>query len=425
MPKQNSIVILNKNYRLNDNRPILKALEQSKFIYIVLFLDVNKFRKKNKNRSILRCIFEIDCIVDLNNQLNAHNSRLIVFPKIKIEAHIEKLLRFDKNINKIFIANTVLPEYFLMTYNFRYFCNKYRNKKIKLIEIVDYGILKKPAKTINGKLYKSKSAMLKAIKKRRRKFLRITPNNIKPKHRRQFGRKFNNKKFYGELDINKLEKRFKNKYSTEITQMRYRGGEANAKCILFSKKKRFLHSYLEFGCISWRQYWQYISEKEKDNVLERFFWVNIRNNILWEKKQQIPKYRLQTRILNKIGKETVFAGKTGHILFDFLIAKLKTTGYLTERERNLIGNFIIESGNDYSLYLRIMEKYLIDFNFIITTIKWSEIVSERKKIEFRHETEKLNPKVVRLLLPTLSNVPNYAIKNWYNESKKYSYPNPA
>ena len=452
MGRHSSIVILSSNYRVVDNRVLYEAARRSRKVYIVSFLDRVAFSARNKTRSLHRLIFELESILDMNVQAGRKlNTRVMTFLSEDLIKTLRRLVLHDNDIRTVFMGSVETPFYRSLASRAQKFCTSNREKwKLTFYPVLDRTVLSKPARTLQmGTPYKRFAHFSKRVLKSRR--LRKTPFQIKKDHRYRFTHSFcpielsqgpssmlvirgrdelpEDYRLKDEISPQVLLRKLIDKKPEIAEHMLVHGGRTIGLSLLKSPitSKKGIHIFLEFGCISWREYWGTLTQKKKEEELERIFWLNAPVHFLSDSFRKVPKSRQRTRLIRFVNKDSVLAGKTGHLFFDVLIRKLHTTGYLTARERAVLVQFVVESGHDFAVLDHILITSLLDYNRVITGMMWHKVLSKFGRLDFRAETRRINLTDIRLYFyDELGRVSPEIIHNWYERSREVgSWPNPT
>ena len=128
-----------------------------------------------------------------------------------------------------------------------------------------------------------------------------------------------------------------------------------------------LSAYIKFGCISIREVYHIF--KRNNELLRQLLWREFYAHIVWHFPKVLNNYAFKDKYndieYNKIDKKWIafLDGKTGFPLIDAAIRQIKLTGYMHNRLRMLVCNFITK---DLFLDWRISEKWfathLIDYD---------------------------------------------------------------
>jgi deoxyribodipyrimidine photo-lyase len=356
------IFIFRRDLRLDDNLALELLTKQCKFILPIFILDSSQIIKTKKNKyyfSENAVQFICESLQDLNLQLKEFKSKLFLFYGIPWTIIANLLTRLNKKYNSIAIGfNTDFSNYSdKRDHGIRTVCLKLN---IDIIESdSDYTL--RPMNEllkddINKLAYKQYGAFYKSS-------IKVDPlKPFKNKYNNFVNYKFGNELFskleYSIKDLNKF-------YNTNINLAQHGG-----RTILLDKLKKIkdfqdynnmrdILSYnttnisagLNIGCISIREAYWHIRNKlgNKSIILKQLYWrdfylcalaylpnaksyttvIDLRyEQIKWPENSSIKEF--WTKLID---------GKTGFLLIDAGMNELKTTGFLHNRCRLLIGVF--------------------------------------------------------------------------------------
>ena len=134
--------------------------------------------------------------------------------------------------------------------------------------------------------------------------------------------------------------------------------------------------YLAIGCISARQvYWKLKLYEEKYGSSKSSYWIYF--ELLWRDFFYFVMLQSKNRLFLKNGLletsydfksdkkllDDFFMAKTGVDIIDAGIVELKNTGWLSNRQRQLVASFFIKNlGLDFRYCAAFYEEYLLDYN---------------------------------------------------------------
>lgn len=365
-----AVVIYRNNLRIDDNYPLYFATKENKKVLAIYSLEILKgftsygFKKVEK----FRRKFIYESLNDLDKSLNILGINLLICEDIKStlkelsngynlkiyfdeevgydEENFENILK-EYNHKSFFNQTLIEPFYFDYNKSFSHFRKKAEKQKINM-----------PLK-INKKV--------------------LSINCISKK-----------------LIVEEIK--YTNNYAIKL-----KGGESQA-LKRFDEYEEFIHSYkatrnemsglnnstkfsayLSTGCISPRRLYFLIKKYEKETFLsESSYWIYFellwrdffhlvmkysRNKLFLKKGLSKINYNF---IENKNILDNFFNGKTNTNLIDASIKELKSTGWLSNRNRQLVANYFVKYlGLNWIYGAQFFESYLIDYNPASNYGNWS------------------------------------------------------
>jgi deoxyribodipyrimidine photo-lyase len=253
--------------------------------------------------------------------------------------------------------------------------------------------------------------------------------------------------FYGKGKVKNID----SYYISSNKDLKLQGGRENALKILesvksgkfknyeyikdsfISDKTTHLSPYIKFGCVSIREVFHCIRNAYglRHSLLRQLLWREYYAHATWN----YPDGKLNQRWnYNQRYYDHIMRAQTGFPIIDAGIRELVTTGYINNRMRMIIANFITK---DLFLDWRIFERdlfgrYLIDYDPSTNYHSWQSIAGVG--IEMTPywrvmnpwiQTEKFDPdyKYIKKWIPELGN-DNSIIKNWRLQKNNIHYPSP-
>ena len=346
------IYIFRRDLRLTDNIGLLNLIKEVDIILPIFILDKNQIKKTNNNVNYFSnnaVQFMCNSLNNLSEQLEKYNSYLRLFYG-NPEKIIKKLIKYIK----LTYTNIYLG------YNCDY--SKYSNKRDTIIDNIalknnviliktkdDYTLIPLhllPKADNNG--FKQFGAFYKNAQKHTiNKPIKILFKNFMEK----------NIKIKFEYNKENLFKFYKQ--NNLIAQI---GGRSNAIKILkniknfkdynnFRDKLSYsttnISAYLNFGCISIREMYNTVkTDLGKDSILlKQLYWRDFYLQALIflkdgnEYKHMDDRYNKIKWKNNKSDWETLLKAQTGFLIIDAAITEMKTTGFMHNRARMIVGVF--------------------------------------------------------------------------------------
>ncbi|AXH11005.1 hypothetical protein CP960_10795 [Malaciobacter halophilus] len=354
-----AIVIFRNNLRVKDNYALYNATKYNSVVLGLYSTQINKGKNYNfKACEIYRENFISETLIDLQKNLLVYGINLSIVDDIeealrKLNKAYKIKIYFDEEVGvyekefenilkkyeyKSFFNQTMIePFVFDYTKSFSHFRKK--AEKQRILEPLD------DLNRVNTINFETK---------------KIEAINIKmPKYAIKFKG--------GEKNaLKRLEYYMHFIHSYKTTRNEMCGFDNSTK----------LSAYLSVGAISARTiYYRLKKEEEKSFKSESSYWIYF--ELLWRDFFYLVMYLSKNRLFLKKGlQEKEYKFKTNKELIDnFLrantqvdiidasIVELKTTGWLSNRNRQLLANYLIKTlGIDFRIVAAFFESYLIDYN---------------------------------------------------------------
>jgi len=425
-----ALFIFHRDFRLDDNISLIEALKNfDKVIPIFIFTKEQIINNKYKSYNAIQ--FMIESLEDLEKQLHLKGGKLNFFFG-SIQKIINNILKNNQEIQKIYFNKDYTP-----------YATKRDNKfKKELVEsFEDYylnpiGSITNTTNTI---------------------YMKFTPYYNKAKNipiKNNIQNKYNN---YDNIIINKsitLDKIKKKIYKKNINIWQ-NGGRTNALKILnnlknnkyddYNKNRNFLiynttnlSAYIKFGCISIREVYHSISSN--NDLIKQLYWRDFYMNILWKYPLSINQNLKYPNIKwnNNINYFKKWCnGQTGFPVIDAAMNQLNLTGYMHNRGRLIVSNFLIKILLiDWKWGATYFSKKLYDYCPAQNSQnwQWSASTGVDSQPYFRIfnpwiQSKKfdLSAEYIKKYIPILQNIVPEDIHNWFIMYKKYpniNYPKP-
>lgn len=368
--------IFRRDLRIEDNTSLIYALENSEKV-IPCFIFDDRQIKDNSYKSNNALKFMIECIIDLDTQLQKKGGRIYLFSGIAEEV-IEKLIEESK-IDAVFYNEDYTPFSKKRDDNINFICNK---NNIYFKSFPDT-LLNEPEKVIknDGKPY---TVFTPYLKKARLIQIRSPKNNNY--------KNYHNDKIAIEKSKNIFKKILADKDINSNTILK--GGRTTAIKLLndISKLKKytvtrnipsingtsFLSAHNKFGTVSIREvYYTIEHELGIDHILiNELYWRDFFTYIAYH----FP-HVFQNAFNKKYDKikwsydEKKFQawcdGKTGFPIVDSGMRQLNNTGWMHNRVRMITASFLVK---DLHIDWKLGEKYfaqkLIDYDPSVNNGNW-------------------------------------------------------
>jgi deoxyribodipyrimidine photo-lyase len=436
-----SLYIFTRDLRLNDNIPLNKALKESKIVIPIFIFNPKQIDSKNKYKSDNCVQFMCESLDSLDKQLNKKGSRLFYFyddPKDILSNLIIKL-----NLNAIYISKDYTQFASNREDMIQKLCDKY---KIKFVAEENHMLTSVSSNLKDdGTSYVKFTPYYRSAKK-------IAINKIENNNKTNYFKK--NNSIIGEY------KKSIHSFYKKNDNVLVHGGLDNAIKILKDIKKHskynterdipstngttHLSAYLKFGVVSVREvYWvfkKYLSTSNK--LFTQLYWRDFYMQLLYYHQYALygPLRKKYDKIKWEDDPKKIKAwktAKTGIPIVDAAINEMLTTGYMHNRCRMIVANFLIKILRcNWQIGEQFFANHLIDYDPANNSggWQWSGSSSTDSQPYFRifnpwRQMEKFDSecKYVKKWLPQLKDVPNKDILKWnetYNKYKNIKYPKP-
>jgi deoxyribodipyrimidine photo-lyase len=347
MTKYNiTLFIFHRSLRLNDNKGLLYALQNSKFVIPIFIFTPEQITTKNKFRSEKGIKFMMDSLEDLNNELKKYSSKLYIYYG-KFNEVFENILN-DK-IEAI-ICNKDYTKYAVERSNTYEKIAKQNN--IDFIEIEDYLLHNiNTIKNIQNSYYSkftpfyNNAVNLEVEKPKINKYENYikkysTQNTYTIKEIKELI-KLDNKELIFEASREQALKQL-----NKIKKQEDYGKTRND----LTKETTLLSPYIKFGLLSIREVYHKIKSlfEKKHDLIKQLYWREFYYNISYNRQDIFEKVSFKVKFDNikwnnneklfKLWKE----GKTGYPIVDAGMRELNETGYMHNRTRLITSNFLVK-----------------------------------------------------------------------------------
>lgn len=443
MPKkyQKSIFLFCRDYRLDDNKGLIECLKNSE-ICIPIFVFTPEQITKNQYKSDNCVQFMIESLEDLNNQLKKHHSKLTYFYG-QTHKIIHKLIK-KYNIDVVYTNKDYTP--------FAKKREKYIEKVCKMSNISfelheDY--LLYPVKSIltgSKEVYTKFTPYFNNAKKTKVDDpIKNNYNNYIKRPSLEGSYKGSLDKFYTYNDNLKEYGIGGRKYGKNILKNIGKFKNYNKMRNILSYSTTKLSAYIKFGCVSIREVYHAMKDKlgMKNDLIKQLYWREFYYNIMEEYPYVIGKYGSLKEKYNKIQWNQPGThltkwknGMTGYPIVDAAMQELNTTGYMHNRGRLIVSNFLIKVlGISWKHGEKYFAQTLVDYSVAVNNGNWqwssgSGADSQQYNRVFNPylQSEKYDPdcEYIKKWLPELKDVPSKHIHQWnkYYEEYNINYPKP-
>ena len=445
MAKYNiSLFIFRRDLRVIDNTALIAALRESNYVIPLFIFTPDQVSDKNKYKSSNAIQFMIESLYDLNRELN--NGLWVNYGQvIDVIDDIMNIVEFDA----IYINDDYTPYSIKRDNQIHNFCT---SKNIDLNVYTDLLLLDTfEIYTGSGTKYgvftmfynKTKTMKIRKIDKS------IYNNYLKPI--KKYSK--NNLESFDDFLLS-------NDYYRINNNIAVKGGRKNALKLLsnqelftsYKKLREFpefttsmLSAHNKFGTVSIREVYKYFNKENTGLLVKQLYWRDFYYYISTHNKN-FYKYQHTTKISNPDVKiwdnnknmlKLWTKGKTGFPLVDASMRELNETGYIHNRCRMVVAEFLVKDLLiDWKYGEQYFSKQLVDVDRAQNLGNWNwsssyglDASSFIRVFNVWSQSEKYDPKCnyIRRWIPELENVPAKHIHNWYKFYDEYSeinYPKP-
>jgi deoxyribodipyrimidine photo-lyase len=444
-----SLFIFTRDLRLEDNTGLILALKNSTNVIPAFIFDSNQISDENSYKSNNCVQFMIECLEELNESLENKGSRLYYFYSKDYEKTITNIINKSEKyeIKSIYITMDYTP-YAKKRENILNKVCKKLNINLFVIEdhmLTGYDNVKKD----NGEYYVKFTPYFRAALKH--KINEPVKNNYKNYIKKTY-------KIDGEYtkDIHSFYEENKN--------LIVNGGRSKALLIL-KKIKNFkdynvereipshngttkLSAYIKFNVVSIREVYEVFksnlsnSNKLLTQLYWRDFYMQIMNNFEVKRKEKYNSIEWEN---NPTYIKKWKTGKTGIPIIDAAMTEMNTTGWMHNRCRMIVSNFLIKILRcDWTIGEKYFAQNLVDYDYCNNKGGWlwncgsKELSGLSFSLDSQPFFRVFNPwrqaenydsecEYIKKWILELKDVPNKDILNWnesYEKYKKIDYPKP-
>ena len=440
MKHTNGLFIFHRDFRISDNKGLIEASKKCKNLHTCFIFTLDQVTSKNKYKSENSIQFMIESLKELEKTINENNGKLHIFYGEQISI-LNNLIK-NLDLQGIYFNKDYTPYAKNREEKTKNLCLK---NNIECESFLDY-YLYEPGEivTSTGGYYKKFTPFYNDVL--HKKVMPISKSKIN-----NFSKI--NKSFSFDFDLDSAINKFINVNNNILVN----GGRTNALKKLkqlktnqknygvdrdiFSYETTRLSAYLKFGCISVREMYFNLKENNFRELLRQLIWREFYAHVLHAYPEVINgSYQTKFKKIKWKGTQRQLRlwkdGKTGYPLVDACMNEMNTTGYMHNRGRMVVANFLIKV---LLIDWREGEKYfaqkLTDYDVASNNGNWQNISSTGVDMNpyFRYmspwiQSKKHDPNCayIKKWVPELKTVSNNDIHNWDSSYSKYkvSYPKP-
>jgi len=429
MKFENGLFIFHRDFRITDNIGLLEACSQCKHVYTCFIFTPEQVGKTNDYRSDNAIQFMIESLEDLRKSIQSKNGELIILygKHKKSISELVTMLEIDCVIfNKDYSPYAIQRDNEIVEY-----CDK---RQIKCLQTADY-YLYEPGSVLNGSggYYKKFTPFYEQVLKLEiKKPIKRTISNLS--------------KTTLEID-NSITLRYAfSKFTHNNDTIAVNGGRKQAKQILtrslvaqanYTNEHDYLFhptsglsAPIKFGCISVREVYDAFKSKfgAKSDIIRQLIWREFYAHVLYGYPDVLgqsyqPSYR---KIKWRNSERDLHAwknGETGFPVVDACMRQLNETGYMHNRGRMIVANFLVKTLLlDWRLGERYFAQKLVDYDPASNNGNWQAISGTG--VDMKPYFRDMNPWIqsakfdkdcvyIKKWVPELANVEPRDIHKWY------------
>ena len=428
----NSLFIFRLDLRLKDNTGLIECIKNSDNVYLTFIFEPKQIDKKKNNYFSSNCVqFMIESLKELYTKTD---KKLIFFYGNTIEV-IESVIK-KLNINNIYFNKDYTPFSLKRDSNIKTLCEKlgcgYNDFNDILLNDINT-----PMKD-NGEPYSTFSSY-------HSKALGIEvdePDNYSNKLK---FKKANNLKH--QIKMKDLDNFYDHNEHINVNggrklALKILKGIKNQKKYnklrgLCDYKSTHLSAYIKFGCVSIREvYHTFRNELGSNNdLVKQLYWRDFYYNLIYHfphtynKKTGLKDIYEDFPWEHNKGKFKKWCqGETGFPIIDASMKNLNKTGYMPNRSRLIVANFLTKILRiDWTWGEEYFAQQLVDYSVSNNLGNWQWVASIGADYQNRiynpmSQSEKSDPECqyIKKWLPVLNDIPNKDIHNWFTKNEKYN-----
>ncbi|BCS90762.1 MAG: deoxyribodipyrimidine photo-lyase [Candidatus Micrarchaeota archaeon] len=411
-----SIFLFHRDLRLEDNSALIRALKESEEVLPLFIIDPRQV-EDNEYKSLYAIGFMIDSLIDLDNELKKHNSKLHVLKGIAEE--ILPKIAYELNIERVYFNEDYTP------FSIKRDSSIKERFKGEVITEEDYLLVKKNFFINKGKPYSV--------------FTHFYKDALNLDIRKPIQNRYNN---YIKADLPGIEILRDIKYErpalkggrNEALKLleRARSIDYRLRNIPAANATTMLSAYIKFGCISIREAFHNLN----DSIKRQLFWRDFYTLLAYYNPHVFGHaYKREYENIRWNYDEKLFEawknGLTGYPIIDAGMRELNQTGYMHNRVRMIAASFLVKVLHiDWRLGERYFATKLVDYDPSVNNGNWQWVASTGADYMFRLfnpwiQQKKFDPNAdyIKRWVPELKDLEPDVIHNIYNYNID-NYPKP-
>lgn len=436
--KRIGLFIFRRDLRIVDNTGLIAACKECDKVGITFFLTPEQLNKeRNKYFSNNAVQFMMESLDELDNETDG---KLIYFEK-NPEESLEEVLKKNPEITDVYVNIDYTPYSTKRDNDLAEVCMKHDVDFNGFEDLLLIG--EDQIKTTTGGYYTKYTPYYKSALKI--KIPKPNTYNVKSKLFKIKGgtSKLNKKKFYKENSETYIRGGRKNGLKIlETAGKEYKNYGEKRNCLTYDTTH--LSAYNKFGCVSIREV--YYAVEKIEQLVAQLHWRDFYTQMLYHDPSALKgpqrdtmKY-LNSRWENDKTKFKAWCeGKTGFPIVDACMRQLNTTGWMHNRGRLIVSNFLIKLLRiDWRWGERYFAQNLIDYDVAVNNGNWqwsagtgSDVQGYVRIFNPWTQMEKFDPKAeyTKKWVPELSKLNSKDLLKWdnpkiRNEKRPKDYPEP-
>jgi deoxyribodipyrimidine photo-lyase len=437
-----AIFIFTRDLRLEDNLPLIQALKDNDNVLPIFIFNPAQITDDNSYKSNNSVQFMIECLEELNENLKSKGSRLFYFYGDTYDIIKKIINKSDKyEINSVYISQ-----------DYTFFAKK-REKDLQSLckeKKINFILMENHMLTGVDKVKKDNNEYYKKFTPYYRKALELDVQSPIKNKNKNYVKKSYSFDFEYDKDIHKFYKKNDN--------ILVHGGRKNALKILKKIKNyenyneerevpslhgtTYLSAYLKFNVVSVREVYEYLDKNlsSKNKLLTQLYWRDFYMHIMYHYNpiKSNRKYDIKWEN-NPSWIKKWKSGETGIPIIDAAMTQMNTTGWMHNRCRMIVSNFLIKIMRcDWTIGEKYFAQMLVDYDPANNNGGWNWSASAFSGFEFSLDSQPyfrvFNPWrqaeqydsdciYIKKWLPQLKDVPNKDILNWNDSEIREKYKN--
>jgi deoxyribodipyrimidine photo-lyase len=439
-----AIFIFTRDLRLEDNIPLIEALKTNTYVLPIFVFNPVQITDKNSYKSNNSVQFMIECLDELDETLKKKGSRLFYFYGDTSDIVKKIIKKSDKyEISSVYISQ-----------DYTFFAKKREKdlaKVCKELEI-NLNVIENHMLTGVDKVKKDNGEYYKKFTPYYRVALKLDINEPLKNSYKNYIKKSYGFDFEYEKDIHKFYKK-----NDDIL---VHGGRENALKILKTIKNftdyntsreipsirgtTYLSAYLKFNVVSVREVYKCFDKilSGKNKLFTQLYWRDFYMHIMYHynpiKSNRTYDLKWENNA-NWIKKWKT--GTTGIPIIDAAMTQMNTTGWMHNRCRMIVSNFLIKVMRcDWTIGEKYFAQMLVDYDFSSNLGGWIWSCGGQKLSGFdfsldsqpyfrvfnpwrQAETYDAECEYIKKWLPELKDIPAKDILNWNDSEIREKYKN--
>ncbi len=427
-----SLFIFRLDLRLKDNTGLIECVKNSENVYISFIFEPKQIDRRKNDYFSDNCV---QFMVESLKELYAKSDNKLIFFYGDTQKVLESTIK-NLNIQNLYLNKDYTPFSIRRDESIENLCKKL-NCNFHSFDDLILNDINAPKKD-DGEPYSTFTPYLnKAVKLEVKQ-----PDDYKIK------KKFKNpSNLKYQISIDDLKQ-----FYTENKQINVNGGRKRALNILksikiqrdynklrglCSYKSTNLSAYIKFGCVSIREvYHTFVKELGKSNdLVKQLYWRDFYYNLIYHFPHTYTKKTGLKDIYeefpwehNKEKFRKWCQGETGFPIIDASMKNLNKTGYMPNRSRLIVANFLTKILRiDWTWGEEYFAQQLVDYSVSNNLGNWQWVTSIGADYQNRiynpmSQSEKSDPdcEYIKKWLPVLKDIPNKDIHNWFTKNDKYN-----